>query len=120
MGVRIARVGRPGVSADTSAAPVNHAQFIVEKIVYGYCFVSQCTFIISLSMRSLTVSASGCSLVSEEVSLLCLRGVGSAGVRGTTSLPLGRLGPVCTILESLRSRNCQVCRVLGVYRKVQR
>lgn len=62
-------------------------------------------FIISLSMRSLTVSASGCSFVSEDVSLLCLRGVGSAGVRGTASLPLGRLGPVCTILESLRSRN---------------
>lgn len=66
-------------------------------------------------MSSLTVSASGCSFVSEEVSLvLCLRGVGSAGVRGTTPVPLGRLGPVCTILESLRSRNCRVCRVLGV------
>ena len=66
-------------------------------------------------MSSLTVSASGCSFVSEKVSLiLCLRGVGSAGVRGTTPVPLGRLGPVCTILESLRSRNCRVCRVLGV------
>lgn len=34
MGVRIARVGRPGVSADTSAAPVNHAQYMVAKIIY--------------------------------------------------------------------------------------